>query len=142
MKARFPWVAMAGVLVLAGSGCSKKISMKPPRPLAAGTVMFHFTNKVQGPLELVIDDTRIPVPPSRKPSTYLVVSGLSVGRHHYFLASPMDAFGPDRGEFEMPQDRGVFLVNFAQRYNATLYGNPEPLPPSQGIPGVLAHLER
>lgn len=142
MKARLSWAAVAGILIVAGSGCSKKVSMKPPRPLAAGTVMIHFTGKVQGPVELLIDGTRIPVPPSRKPSRYLVVSGLSTGHHRYFLASPMDAFGPDRGEFDMPQDRGVYFVNFAQRYKATLYGKPEPLPPAPGLPGVLAHLER
>jgi L-2-hydroxyglutarate oxidase LhgO len=70
-----------------------------------------------------------------------VVSGLAAGTHRYFLSSPKDAFGPDHGEVAMPQDQGIFLVNFAQHFNAVLYGKPEPAAPTEGIPGVTARME-
>jgi hypothetical protein len=34
------------------------------------------------------------------------------------------------------------LILFAQRFNATLYGKPEPLPAAEGLPGVTAVLSK
>jgi hypothetical protein len=132
------WAAVAMVAV--GLGCRKAETLKPPRALAPGTLMFHFTNKVTGPVDLFIDDVRIAVAKSKKPMRNLVVTGLAPGRHHYFLASPRDAFGPDHGEVEMTPDQGSFLVSFAQHFDAVLYGRPEPPIPTEGLPGVSARM--
>lgn len=124
-----------------GIGCRKAESFKPQHPLSTGTLMIHFTNKVEGPVELLIDDVRVPVGRSKKKVGNLVIRGLSAGRHRYFISSPRDAFGPSHGEVELPQDHGIFLVNFSQRYNSVLYGRPEPTEPPQGIPDVTARME-
>lgn len=124
-----------------GLACRKPETFKPQHPLAAGTLMIHFTNKVEGPVDLLIDDVRIPVQRSKKKVRNLVIRGLSVGRHRYFVSSPRDAFGPDHGEVDLSADRGVFLVNFAQHYNAVLYGKADPVQAAPGIPGVSARME-
>ncbi len=124
-----------------GIGCRKAETFKPQRPLSAGTLMIHFTNKVEGPVDLLIDDLRIPVLGNTKKVRNLVIRGLSAGRHRYFISGPRDAFGPDHGEVELPQDQGIFLVNFSQHYNAVLYGKAEPTEATQGIPGVSARME-
>jgi hypothetical protein len=41
----------------------------------------------------------------------------------------------------MAGDRGTFLVNFSQHYNAELYGKAEPTEVTQGIPGITARME-
>ncbi len=124
-----------------GMGCRKADTFKPQSPLSAGTLMIHFTNKVEGPVDLLIDDLRVPVSPSKKKVRNLVIRGLSPGHHRYFIFGSLDAFGPDHGEVELPQDQGLFLVNFSQHYNAVLYGKAEPAEAAQGIPGVSARME-
>jgi hypothetical protein len=124
-----------------GIGCQKAEVFKPQHPLSTGTLMFHFTNKVAGPVDLILDDVHIPVLQSKKKVRNLVIRGLSAGKHRYFLSSPRDAFGPDHGEVELPQDHGIFLVSFSQPYNAVLYGQAEPIEAAQGIPGVSARME-
>ena len=124
-----------------GIGCRKAETFKPQRPLSAGTLMIHFTNKVEGPVDLLIDDLRIPVSRSRKKVRNLVITGLPAGRHRYFISGPLDAFGPGHGEVDLAQDQGTYLVNFSQHYNAVLYGKTEPAGPAQGMPGVSARLE-
>jgi hypothetical protein len=133
-------LTVAACLAL-GIGCRKAEPFKPQQPLSVGTLLIHFTAKVEGPVELLLDDVRIPVANSKKKVHNLVVRGLAPGRHRYFISSPRDAFGPAHGEVELPQDRGTFLVNFSQHYNAVLYGKTEPAPPAQGLPGVSARME-
>jgi hypothetical protein len=141
-------VFMQGLRLLAavacitiGLGCRKAQAFKPQHPLSAGTLMIHFTNKVEGPVDLLVDDLHIPVLWNKKKVRNLVIRGLAPGRHRYFISSARDAFGPDHGEVELPQDRGFFLVNFSQHYNAVLYGKVEPAETTQGIPGVSASME-
>jgi hypothetical protein len=141
MRVSHPLTIPACFVLLAAAGCSKVESFKPSHPLPPGTLLFHFTNKVAGPVDLLIDGVRVPVTPSKKKVPNLVISGLTIGTHRYFLSSPRDAFGPDHGEVVMPQDQGIFLVNFAQYFNAVLYGQPEPVPPAEGLPGVTARME-
>ena len=140
MRGFSPLAAVACLTILAGIGCSKAQAFKPSGSLPPGTLLFHFTNKVEGPVELVLDGVPIPVTPNKKQVPNLVISGLSAGTHRYFLASPKDAFGPDHGEITMPTDQGIFLVNFSQHFNAVLYGKTEPAPAPQGIPGVIARM--
>lgn len=132
---------LACIAILSGIGCRKLKPFAPPRPLPPGTLMFHFTSKVQGPVDLAIDGTRIPVETAKKKAANLVISGLPIGKHRYFISSPKDAFGPDQGEVDMPADKGMFIVSFAQHFDAVLYGQSEPTPPAEGMPGVKAHLE-
>lgn len=137
-------VLVAGLALLAlGAGCARKTTpILPKKPVPAGTVEIQFTKKVLGPLDLTLDGTRIPVQQlAKKGGTHLVISGLAPGRHRFVLISPLDAFGPDQGEFELPEGRGHFQVFFSQHFNATLYGKPEELPPAPGLPGVKARLE-
>jgi hypothetical protein len=65
---------------------------------------------------------------------------LAQGRHRFVLLSPLEAFGPDQIELELGAAKGEFKVLFAQELKSVLYGNPEPLPASSGIPGVQAQL--
>jgi hypothetical protein len=141
MRGSLSIAAVTCLAILAGIGCSKTHAYQPSGPLPAGTLMFAFTNSVAGPVELTIDDVRIPVAQNKKKASKLVISGLPAGTHHYFLSSPRDAFGPDHGDVLMPRDSGVFLSNFAQDFKAVLYGKIEPAPPTQGIPGVAARME-
>ena len=127
-------LAVAACFTL-GIGCRKAESFKPQHPLPVGTLLIHFTAKVEGPVELLIDDVRIPVVRNKKKVRNLVIRGLAPGLHRYFVSSPRDAFGPAHGEVELPADRGTFLVNFAQHYNSVLYGTTEPAPPDPGPPG-------
>jgi len=125
-------------------GCTnvKPKPIKPPKPVPAGTLQFRFLRSVKGPIDLTIDGVRLPVAPSEKRRpVYLSVTGLSAGKHRYFLSSPQDAFGPDQGEFEMPGDKGVFLVCFSQQFNSVLYGKPDAIPPAEGLPGVKAKMD-
>ena len=137
---------LAGLMLAAlGAGCAKKTEpILPKRPVPVGTVEIQFTKKVQGPIELVIDGTRVPVEQKKKGQAgkRLIVSGLTPGKHRFVLISPRDAFGPDQGEWLLPEDKGLFQVYFAQHFNATLYGQADPLPPAPGLPGVKAVLEK
>jgi len=135
-------IVAAALILVAGLAC-KKVTSKPTKSVPAGTVLFEFTRKVQGPVELTLDGVRIPVEAARKnkKARSLVVTGLPAGKHRFFLYSPRDAFGPDQGEFEVTGTQGVFLVTFAQAFDAVLYGKADALPTAEGIPGVKARLE-
>jgi hypothetical protein len=138
-------------LLLAGLGCTKPAVLKPPRPVPGGTVLIQFTRPVKDSLELSLDGTRIPVEVKAVKVGFwrkdpgggnLWITGLQPGKHRYFLSSPTLAFGPDQGEFIVNADQGTFMVAFSQTFKAVLYGNPEPLPPPEGLPGVKAVLEK
>jgi len=135
--------AVPVVVVAAGLGCAKPKPIVPERPVPAGTVLFLFTRKVEGPVDLTVDGTRVPVlkATSKKKCKRLEVSGLAPGRHRFVLLSPLEAFGPDQMDVELGTARGEFRVLFAQDLNSVLYGKPEPAPPATGIPGVQARLE-
>ncbi len=144
MRSSLKSTALAAALALgAGVACSNKVATRPTKAVPAGTALFEFTRKVQGPVELTLDGVRIPVEALKKgkKAQRLVLSGLAPGKHRFFLYSPRDAFGPDQGEFEATSASGTYLVTFAQAFNAVLYGQPEPLPPAEGLPGVRARLE-
>lgn len=133
----------AATCITVGIGCGRPKAFAPRGNMAAGTLLIHFTRKVEGPVDLLVDDVRIPVQQHKKrKGTNLTITGLPAGKHRYFIASQRDAFSPDHGEFEMPKDHGIYLVNFSQNYTAVLYGKPEPLPASEGLGGVAARLER
>ena len=134
-------LALPALLLLAPATACKKIPLQPKKALPAGTLALRFSRDLKGPIELSVDDVRIPVSAPKKGNT-LVVSGLSVGLHHYFISSPQEAFGPAGGEASLSEDRGVYEVVLAQRLNAELYGNPAEMPPAQGLPGVTARLEK
>lgn len=141
MKGSLRLVLPAICIVLSGLACGKPQPIVPRRPVPAGTVLFQFTRKVEGPVELTIDGNRTPVVKrSRKKCLHLEVSGLPQGRHRFVLLSPLEAFGPDQIEVELGAANGEFKVLFAQELNSVLYGKPEPLPASSGIPGVQAQL--
>lgn len=134
--------ALACCLVLAGLGCAKPKPIKPKKPVPAGTVLFQFTRKVKGPVDLTVDGMRIPVQGIGKKSLHLAIRGLPLGKHHIVLLSALEAFGPDQVDVDLKEDKGEFVVLFAQEFNSVLYGKPEPTPPAEGIPGVVAKLER
>jgi len=141
MKGSLRLVLPATCIVLAGLACGKPQPIVPRRPVPVGTVLFQFTRKVEGPLELTIDGNRVPVAKrGRKKCLHLEVSGFAQGRHRFVLLSPLEAFGPDQIELELGAAKGEFKVLFAQELKSVLYGNPEPLPASSGIPGVQAQL--
>jgi hypothetical protein len=117
-----------------------KIPLTPSRPVPAGTAVFRFTSKVTGPVELMIDGTRIPVQQQPKGGTVLQVQGLSAGKHRYFITSQRETFSPDMGELDFPTDKGLYQVTLAQKVDSVLYGKPDPLPPAEGLPGVTASL--
>jgi hypothetical protein len=128
------------VLGLALAGCSRRTAAAPTRSVPAGTVVFQFTRKVKGPVELTLDGVRIPVVQQARKARQLVVRGLAPGRHRFFLSGSKDAFGPDQGEFELTAERGVALVTFSTGFDAVLYGKSDPAPAAEGIPGVKADL--
>jgi hypothetical protein len=130
-------------LVLLGAvtflGC-KKVPLTPSHPIPAGSVVFRFTRSVQGPVEFNLDGARIPVQQLPKGALSLQVKGLVAGKHRFFLTSQKETFSPDSGELDLPADKGLYLVTLTQRLDAVLYGNPDPLPTAEGIPGVTAVL--
>jgi len=133
---------LATCVILAGLACREPRPLDLGKPVPAGTVLIRFNKKVQGPLELTIDGTRIPVEQAgRKKGLRLVVSGLAQGRHLLVLMSPLEAFGPDQFAVDLGPAQGVFQVVFAQQFQSALYGTPEPAPAAAGIPGVKARLE-
>ena len=135
-------LALPVLLLLAPATACKKIPLTTSKPLPAGTLALRFSRDLKGPLELTMDDVRIPVAQVKKRGNTLVVAGLSTGLHHYFLTSPQDAFGPASGEVSLSDDRGVYEVVLAQHLDAVLYGKPVEAPPAQGLPGVTARLEK
>ena len=67
--------------ILAGLACGKPQPIVAGRPLPAGTVLFQFTRKIQGPVELTIDGSRIPVArQGKKKFRRLEVTGLARAR--------------------------------------------------------------
>ena len=134
-------VMLAGcVLMAAGMACGKPKPIVPKRPVPAGTVLFQFTKKVEGPVELTVDGIRIPVAKAGRKCLHLSIAGLPLGKHHLTLLSPQDAFGPDQLEVELTAAKGVFKVLFAQQFTSVLYGKVETAPATDGIPGVSASL--
>jgi hypothetical protein len=134
-----------GIMVALGltlAGCARRTATAPTRNVPAGTVVFQFTRKVKGSVELTLDGVRIPVVQKAKKARQLVVRGLAPGRHRFFLSGPKDAFGPDQGEFELTAERGVHMITFSTGFDAVLYGKSDPAPAAEGIPGVRADLEK
>lgn len=131
----------AALAVMTGVAC-KKATSQPTKAVPAGTAEFHFTRKAQGPLELTLDGIRVPVEPTKKngKARTLFITGLTPGKHRFFIYSPRDAFGPDQGEFELVAGKGVYLVTFTQAFNAVLYGKADAVTPAEGIPGIRAYL--
>jgi hypothetical protein len=130
-------------LVLLGAatflGC-KKVPLTPSRPIPAGEVVFRFTSTVQGPVELTLDGTRIPVQQLPKGALSLQIKGLAPGKHRFFLTSQRETFSPDMGELELAADKGIYQITLSQHLDAVLYGKPDPLPAAEGLPGVTAAL--
>jgi hypothetical protein len=143
MKGSLRRVVPAAVVILAGLACAKPRPIVPERPVPAGTALFLFTRKVEGPVDLTGDGTRVPVVQAgrKKKCKRLAVSGLAPGRHRFVVLSTQEAFGPDQIELELGADRGEYRVLFAQDLKAVLYGSPEPAPAATGLPGVEARLE-
>jgi hypothetical protein len=103
-------------------------------------MLFQFTRKVQGPVELTVDGIRVPVTTNGKKCKHLAVTGLAAGKHRFVLLSALDAFSPDQVEADLPAGSGAFKVLFSQQFNSVLYGKAEPAPAADGIPGVKASL--
>ena len=134
--------ALLAACVVAGLACRTPQAILPPRQVPPGTILIQFTKKVAGPVELTVDGTRIPVDKvAKKKGLRLEISGLSEGRHHLFLMSPLEAFGPDQLEVDLGPAAGAFQVVFAQQFQSVLYGSPEPAPAAAGLPGVKARLQ-
>ena len=135
---------MAGAALAVAVGCTTTAlrPFLPRKPLPPGTLQMQFTRKITGPVDLTIDGTRIPITQKNKKAQVLTVSGLSQGKHSYFIASHADVIGPDFGEFEVGPTEGVFQVHFAQKLKAVLFDTGEATAPSaEGLPGVTAVLE-
>lgn len=135
-------LALPALLLLAPATACRKIPLTSPKPLPAGTLVLRFSRPLKGSLELTLDDARIPLSSEKKKGNALVITGLSMGLHHYFLSSPEDAFGPANGQVSMPDDHGVYEVVMAQRLDAVLYGKAAAAPPAQAQPGITARLEK
>ena len=134
-------LALPALLLLAPAAACRKIPLQPKQALPAGTLALRFSRDLKGPLDLTVDGVRLPVETPKKGNT-LVIRGLSTGLHHYFIASPQEAFGPAGGEASLSEDRGVYEVVLAQRLKAELYGKPTELPSAESLPGVTARLEK
>jgi len=143
MKGSLKQVMLGGCLIVAaGLACGKPRPILPRKPVPPGTVLFQFTRKVLGPLELTVDGVRVPVEnPDERMGKLLNISGLALGKHHIVLLSPLDAFGPDQIDVELTAAGGFFKVLYAQQFKSVLYGKPEPVPTADAIPGVKAALE-
>jgi hypothetical protein len=132
----------AVAMMVAMLGCTEIRPVVPKKPLASGTFQMHFTRKVLGPLDIAIDGVRIPIEQKKKKGQTLTISGLSEGRHTYFLVAYREIIGPDVGEFEVGPNEGIFQVHFAKRLKLA-FANPTlaAAPAATGIPGVTAVLE-
>ena len=136
------WFAIAAIVAQAlVVGCTGVRPILPRNTLPTGTLQMHFVKKISGPLDVTIDGVRIPVEQKKKKVQLLTISGLSQGKHYYFLASPQDVIGPDYGEFEIGPDEGVFQIHFANRLKTALVETGTSAPVPEGIPGVTAVLE-
>lgn len=135
-------LGLMGLLSFGALGC-RRAGVQPVATTPSGTLQFQFTRKIEGPLELTLNGTRIPVQKvGKKGFRQLVVTGLPPGKHRYFLSSPHESFGPDLGEVELTPEKGIRLNVFAQNFKAVLYGAPDALPPAEGLPGVRAILQK
>jgi hypothetical protein len=142
MKRTLSQALLATCVLLAGLACGEPRALAPARPVPAGTVQIRFDRKVNGPIELTIDGSRVPVEQgSRKKCRNLEITGLAKGAHHLVLMSPLEAFGPDQLDVNLDGPAGAFEVVLAQQFQSTLYGKPEPAPAATGLPGVKARLE-
>jgi hypothetical protein len=143
MKGSLRLLLPAGLVVLTGLACSKPQPIVPKKPVASGSVLMYFTKKVTGPVELTIDGTRIPVTREGRRTRFrhLEVDGLAQGPHRLILMSALEAFGPDQFDVDLGPGPGEFRVLFAQDLKSVLYGSPEPMPATEGLPGVRARLE-
>lgn len=142
MRRLMAGIALAGVVLPGALGC-RRVQVQPQAAAPAGVVQLHFTRAVEGPLELTLDGTRQPVEQvGKKGFRLLQITGLPAGKHRFFLSSPRESFGPDQGEVDLAPDKGIRLEVFAQRFQAVLYGSPEPLPAAEGLPGVRAVLQK
>lgn len=142
MRRVFTGLAMAALVLVGIPGC-RSAKVLPIADAPSGVLQFHFTRKVEGPIELTLDGTRIPVEEiGKKGYRQLLITGLASGKHRYFLSSPRESFGPDLGEVELSAQNGIRMEVFAQKFAAVLYGNPEPLPAAEGLPGVHAVLQK
>lgn len=142
----------ASVLVtLATVGCKQVKPTMPTKKVPAGIVEIDVVKKptwmtrrwwpaITGPVDLTLDGVRIPVEQGPKGGSRLLISGLAPGKHRYFITSPHDAFGPDQGEFEVVANKGTYVLLFNSKVKSQLYGNLEPLPKAEGMPGVTARL--
>jgi hypothetical protein len=132
----------AAAAMVAMLGCKEVKPVLPKKPLATGTYQMHFTRKVLGPLDITIDGIRIPIEQKKKKGRTLTISGLSEGKHTYFLVAYREIIGPDLGEIEIGPTEGVFRVHFAKRLKLA-FANPTlaSVPTAPGIPGVTAVLE-
>ncbi len=133
-------LALPALVLLTASTACRKLPLTPEKPLPAGTLMLRFTRQVRGPLELTLDGARVPVTQGKKGGIKLVVQGLAPGKHHYFLSSPLDAFGPDSEEVWLPEDRGEYRVVMSQRFQSVLYGKSAAAPAAEARPGLSAAL--
>ena len=138
---KFHTVLPAMVLSAAAlfTGCSK-VPLTPSHPIPAGSVVFRFTRKVKGPVELSVDGARLPVQQLPKGAIALQVKGLSLGKHRFFLTSQHETFSPDSGELDFQAGKGIYQITLAQKLDSVLYGKADPLPVAEGIPGVTAVL--
>ena len=132
-----PFLALLGAVSFLGC---RRIPLTPKTPVPAGTAVLRFTRKVHGPLELSLDGTRIPVAQYPKGAKSLVIKGLAPGKHRFFLSSAREIFSPDLADLDMPGDKGIYQIVLTQKFDAVLYGQPDPLPPAEGLPGVSAAL--
>lgn len=134
--------AMLGLATGITVGCRKNATL-PIKPQPTGVLKLRFSRTVRGPVDVAVDGVRIPVTvQGKKNFRELTIAGLTAGKHRYYLSSPRDSFGPDQGEVEMPPNQGLMLFLFAQRFDAVLYGTPEPVPVPEGLPGVTAVLSK
>ncbi|HJV49419.1 MAG TPA: hypothetical protein VJ549_09110 [Geothrix sp.] len=133
----FPAMVLLGAATFLGC---KKVPLTPSHPIPAGSVVFRFTRAVNGPVELSLDGTRIPVQQLPKGATSLQLKGLTPGKHRFFLTSQREIFSPDSGELELSGDKGIYQVTLVQKLDSVLYGKPDPLPAAEGLPGVSAIL--
>lgn len=138
----FAMVMLAIAALAVAVGCRKGTTL-PIKEQPAGVLKLRFTRAVLGPVDLTLDGVRVPITVvGKKKFQELTITGLPAGKHRYFLTSPRDAFGPDQGEVELPEAKGAMLILFSQRFEAVLYGKPEPVPTAEGLPGVKAVLSR
>jgi hypothetical protein len=142
MKRTLGQALLATCALLAGLACAEPRPLEPGRAVPAGTVLVRFNRKVEGPVELSVDGTRVAVErTSKKKCGNLEISGLALGRHRLVLMSPLEAFGPDQLDVDLDKAGGAFEVVLVQQFQSVLYGKPEPAPAATGIPGVQARLQ-